>query len=306
MGGLRAIMLSGVFSAGLAGAAQAADLLPPPPPVDAPAVVAPDADFSGWYIRGDVGIGAHRSVGLRSTPDPLTQGGAGFVPTSYNILPAMVSGTPYVGLGFGYKFNNWIRADFTSEYRTSTFSSQDQLLFNNGAAAPNTQFYALRNSYRGNLSASVFLFNAYLDLGTWAGITPFVGAGVGLARTTLSGVQDNGYNNLYAGPGSPATANTSGNYKTSTTNSLAWALMAGAAYDVNSRLKLELGYRYLNVGKVKSAVPDCNAFGPGLQPCNIALEMKRSGTHEIRVGLRWMLAEPAFAPPPPAPIVRKY
>ena len=60
--------------------------------------------------------------------------------------------------------------------------------------------------------------------------------------------------------------------------------MAGAAYDVNARLKLEMGYRYLNMGAAKSSIPACNAFGPGLQPCDIGLEMRRGGVHDIRLG----------------------
>jgi opacity protein-like surface antigen len=237
----------------------------------------------------------------------MTQGTATFVPTSYSLSHGQVSGAPFIGFGFGYKINNWFRADITGEYRTATFSARDELVWNNGAAAPNTQNNVLRNFYRGNLSTMVLMANGYVDLGTWHGFTPFVGAGIGMARSRLSGMTDNGYNNLFAGPGSPASSITSGAYRTSTTTSLAWALMAGFAYDVNSRLKLELGYRYLNVGKVKSAVPDCNAFGPGLQACNVALHANRSGSHDLKIGLRWMLADmPVVAAPPPAPIVRKY
>ena len=34
--------------------------------------------------------------------------------------------------------------------------------------------------------------NTYIDLGTWWCITPFIGAGVGGAYSTISGIQDNG------------------------------------------------------------------------------------------------------------------
>jgi opacity protein-like surface antigen len=305
MGSLRATLLSGAVFLVAAGAAQAADLLPPAPRIEAP-IAEPEPDFSGWYIRGDVGIGAHRSLKMRSVPDPMTQGAANFVPTSYNILPAMLSGSPFVSLGAGYRFNNWFRADITSEYRTASFSTQDQLVFNNGVAAPNTSSTVLRNFYRGNIGSMVYLLNGYIDLGTWSGVTPYVGAGIGFARQKIYGATENGYSNTFAGPGAGTTANTSGNYKTKTTTSFAWALMAGASYNVNRRLALDLGYRYLNLGEARSSVPNCNAFGPGLQPCNIALRMKRGGVHDLRIGFRWMMADPVPAAPPPAPIVRKY
>lgn len=304
MGSLRAVLLSGVVSLGVTGYAQAADLLPPAPRLEAPVQAQPDEDFSGWYIRGDVGIGAHRTIKMRGRPDPMTQVFPNFVPTSYNILSAAVSGSPFVGLGFGYRFNNWFRMDFTSEYRTATFSSQDQLVFNNPLVGSTA---VLRNFYRGNLTSMVYMLNGYVDLGTWHGVTPFVGAGVGVARQTLHGVTDNGYINTTAGPGAGTTANTSGNFKAKTTTSFAWAVMAGAAYHVNSNLKLELGYRYLNMGNVRASIPSCNAFGPGLQGCTSSFEMRRSGVHDIRLGFRWQFGErPQVVAPPPRPIVRKY
>ena len=73
MGSLRAVLLSGVVIAGLTGVAKAADLLPPAPRIEAPAYADPDPEFSGWYIRGDVGIGAARTLRMRSVPDPMTR-----------------------------------------------------------------------------------------------------------------------------------------------------------------------------------------------------------------------------------------
>ena len=36
------------------------------------------------------------------------------------------------------------------------------------------------------------MVNGYVDLGTWSGITPYVGAGVGFAYNKLSGFTDSG------------------------------------------------------------------------------------------------------------------
>ena len=305
MGSYKALMLASAFVVGAAGAAKAADLLPPAPRVEAP--IAAEPDFSGWYIRGDVGIGLRRGVDLRSVPDPLTQGGPGFVPTNYSLSAARFSAAPLIGFGIGYKVNQWFRTDLTFDYRDASFSAHDTLVWNNGVAPPGMQSVVLRNFYRGNLTTMTALFNGYFDLGTWYGITPFVGAGIGIARQTIHGMTDNGYSNIFAGPGAGSSFATSGTYRMSHSTRLAWALMAGVAYDVNARLKLELGYRYLRVGNVKTAIPNCNAFGPGFQPCNVTLQFKGSGSHDLRIGLRWMLSEPApVAAPPPAPIVRKY
>ncbi len=75
------------------------------------------------------------------------------------------------GLGIGYQFNNWFRADVTGEYRGgTTFRGLDT--------------YSARraNDYHGTKSEWLFLANAYIDLGTWWCVTPFIGAGIGYSQ----------------------------------------------------------------------------------------------------------------------------
>ena len=77
------------------------------------------------------------------------------------------------GLGVGYQFNNWFRADVTGEYRGK-------------AQLPRHRYRQLqrrRSRHRRPITRSksewVVLANAYVDLGTWWCMTPFIGAGVG-------------------------------------------------------------------------------------------------------------------------------
>ena len=51
---------------------------------------------------------------------------------------------------------------------------------------------------------------------------------------------------------------------------LAWALMAGIAYDVSPNAKIDMGYRYVNLGK----------FGSGT---------KSTAINEYRIGFRYMI-----------------
>jgi opacity protein-like surface antigen len=286
--------------------ANAADLLPPPP-VIAPL---PVQDFSGWYLRGDVGMGLSHSVSASNVPNPLSQGGPGYVPTAYNLNAADFTSATFVKFGIGYQINSWFRTDITAEYRSSTFSTQDELSWNNGAGS----FNVLRNFYRGNMASFVGLVNGYADLGTWYGITPYIGAGVGFASNNVYGVTDNGFNNLYAGPGSFATSNTGGYYSSKTTSSFAWALMAGLSYNVTSNLKLDFGYRYLNYGTASAGSPHCFGPGPGFSTCNNVLTFARAGSHDFSIGMRWMLADygpaplqaPVAYPAPQRPLVSKY
>ena len=95
------------------------------------------------------------------------------------------------GLGVGYQMNDWLRLDFTGEYRGgSKFHALDQ--FNN-AGMINT------NDYTFTKKEWLFLANAYLDLGTWWCITPFIGAGVGFTNLTIGNYRDN--NDIAGGGG---------------------------------------------------------------------------------------------------------
>jgi opacity protein-like surface antigen len=93
-------------------------------------------------------------------------------------------------------------------------------------------------------------------------------------------------------------------YGSKSKTNFAWAVMAGLAYDVNERLKLELGYRYINMGDLKGM------NGCGNPTCGI-IGLKDVDAHEFRIGMRWMLGGPTYAaaPPPmpyPAHVTKKF
>ena len=125
----------------------------------------------------------------------------------------------FFGLGVGYKFNDWFRADFTGEYRgKANFHGSDNVTFTGGQGVDN---------YSGSKSEWVFMANAYVDLGTWWCVTPYVGAGVGMANIKISGFRDDGFN--YTGGGlnnSTAYADDANKWN------FAWALHAGLTYKV--------------------------------------------------------------------------
>ncbi|MBL8587469.1 MAG: porin family protein, partial [Methylobacteriaceae bacterium] len=314
MGSLKALTLAGGVALAASTVARAADLPPPPPPEPAPIVA---ADFGGWYLRGDVGIGMH--VGrpaLRTTPDPLATGafngcdGAGGTGNcytgatygAYNFLNPNISRSTFVGLGVGYQLNHWLRADATLEFRGGAhLQAVDQLLetgtytFVNADGTigfgPAAYSRPLRNFYRGSVSSIVAMINGYVDLGTWHGVTPYVGVGVGLARNTISGLTDQGFSyNSLNGVGSPTGGFWTDGHKTN----FAWALMAGLGYSVSSNLKLELGYRYMNLGKMTSGASRCfngTGAGGGFAPCSIKISTGSIDSHDVRIGMRWMLGE---------------
>ncbi len=253
---------------------------------------------SGLYLRGDIGVGVGR-VGsyanddLAAIPDAVFIGGKH--PTPF-----------FIGAGVGYRFNNWLRADLTGEYRAkASIGVTDR--FTNPFLAPRARrpIPIAATSLR-----RCFLANAYVDLGTFCVLgclTPYLGAGVGVAYNTVSGLVDQGVQQPGGvGPAFP----TLGYAGTGSKTSLAWALHAGVGYQVNDRLSLELGYRYLNLGKAESGRL-INPFAAG--PTQAPLKLSNIDSHDIRISMRWALnadccgtpivAAPVYAPPP---MVRKY
>jgi opacity protein-like surface antigen len=223
---------------------------------------------------------------MRSTFD------AGFVVDKPRFESSRLGDSTIIGLGVGYKFNNWLRADVTGEYRTAGHFGAVESYGPTFCTSASGRCY---DSYSASISNAVFLANGYVDIGTWYGLTPFVGAGVGFASSTVRGLTDTGNSLGAQGFGWAADK---------TTTNFAWALMAGLGYTVNSNLKLELGYRYLNMGTVTSAGINCT----NAPACGNEVQRFKLASHDIRLGMRWMFNEPPPPPMPPMqmPLVRKY
>ena len=319
MGQFKALTLAGAFVLATAGAALAADLLPPPAPVEA----VPDVEFSGWYIRGDVGVGINSMNSWKSSFQDTT-----FVPTANYVdvrrEQRNIGDSAFLRAGIGYQVNNWFRADVTGEYRTSAsytatesyrntgFAAGPSLVPLQGCAGPAAYNYdtvggvltANNNGaaercydrYNANVRSAVVLANGYFDLGTWNNLTPYVGAGIGAAYNMMSGITDQGNS---AGFGQSKSVN-----KTN----LAWALMTGVSYSVTQNLKLELGYRYLNMGSINSNPIVCNVT----VGCHYEVQKFKLASNDIHIGMRWMLggATPVSQPlnwePHPGPLVKRY
>jgi opacity protein-like surface antigen len=272
MGSVRFLALAAAAAGAFTtGAANAADFpLPPPPP---PPVV---EEFGGWYLRGDVGM-TNQRVGSLDNVLFATTPALRIVDTNFE------SGMLF-GVGVGYKFNSWLRFDVTGEYRGETgFHGLD--LWNDGTP----RF----NNYTAKKSELLFLANVYADLGTWYGVTPFVGAGIGFSRVGIHSFRDMGID----GAGNPTLGYADSDYKWN----FAWAVHAGVAYEVTKNFTIELAYRYVSLGDGQSG--DIIAFD-GTNLVNNPMHFRDLDSHDLKLGVRWMFASGYdFAPPP---LIRKF
>lgn len=284
MGKLKALVFSGAGLLLSLAPALAADLLPPPAPIEPPAAM-PVAEFSGWYLRGDIGIGQNTREKFRSSFAP------GFVVPGLQYDSSSVSSHVFAGVGVGYQFNSWLRADVTGEWRGAARWRAAES-YTDPACGPAGRCVDL---YRGNISSGVFLANGYVDLGTWYGFTPYVGIGVGTANNRIGAIHDRGVNTGGFGT-SPAVNKWVG----------AWAIMAGASVNVGPNMKIDFGYRYLDAGKMTGGAIVCQPVGIA---CGFERHSFRLASHDFRVGWRYMFGGEVVAPPPPMappPLVRKY
>ncbi|MFK8250377.1 outer membrane protein [Ancylobacter terrae] len=275
---MRGLMMSAI--AGLAalaaqtGAGLAADM--PEPVYKAPEI---PVAVGGWYLRGDIGVSWQDVDNLVSVENQSND----FIWLGKNFDAAAI-----LGVGVGYKFNDWFRADVTGEYRAkSSFSGVDTYDYWNG-----DEYIARTNHYTADKQEWVFLANAYLDLGTWHSITPFVGAGIGAASVKVSNYSDwdptPGYESLaYAG------SDTKWNF--------AWALYAGLAYQITPTFSVEVAYRYIDLGDGRTA--DVVA-SDGTNNYYNPVTFEDITSQDVKIGFRWLFGGGSDADDYPP--VRKY
>ena len=284
MASLKALCLAGVASLGVTATVHAADLLPPAPvPVYAPPV-SPLVLDGAFYLRGDVGVGINDLRTRSSTFDSP-------VP-DVRYEDSSITDSPIIDIGVGYRFNNYFRADITGEYRgTAEFRANES--YNSGYFIDGSGGRSYDN-YDAHIRAVVGLINGYVDVGTWYGVTPFVGAGVGVANVQVKGLTDisyGGYDGFGDGGGGIAPTRSQTNF--------AFAAMAGLDFAVTPNVTLELSYKYLNMGNVSSGAINCLSA----PSCPNEVQHYHLQANDIRLGFRYTFA--SLLPPPP-PLIRKY
>ncbi|HEY8566277.1 MAG TPA: outer membrane protein [Beijerinckiaceae bacterium] len=264
MGSLRTWIIAGALA--VSGQAFAADLLPPAPVFDQ-GDAAPITELgSGWYIRGDIGYTDYiKPKEVRGWSDGR--------PFDKLDLESATS----VGGGFGYKLTNWLRADVTADYR---FGSDFEAL------SSGTNYVHGYSRDWARQQSHTLLANAYLDLGTYYGFTPYVGAGVGVAQTHFSPY------NAQVVCKTPVCVDAYGLvppvevFPPKRRYNLAYAFMAGTAFNLGQGFLVDLGYRYLNVGETETLR---NAYTSGSSVAYIGTKIQPLRAHEVRLGVRYMI-----------------
>jgi opacity protein-like surface antigen len=172
-----------------------------------------------------------------------------------------IGSSPIVGVGVGAKFLPFLRTDLTLSYRPGY-----------SFAAPPTAIEPPGTTGRGDVKALAAMLNAYYDFPSFAGFTPYVGGGIGVARdqvgTTTLSANSNG-----------ATVATLGG---ATTTQFAWQASAGVSYSIIPAVALDIGYRYFDAGEGRSG----NTVTIGGVTAAFPVQRGDIHAHEIQVGIR--------------------
>jgi opacity protein-like surface antigen len=266
-------------------AAHAAEPYYPPQPYQEPfpepVPELPPPAVSGWYLRGDISYDVYK--------DPKVHYNEDVFPLKFKT--AEIDDTWNIGFGFGYRFNDWFRTDATFAYHHTT----DFRGTTGGECAPWIDGKCFSKE-KAQVTKFTALANAYVDLGHWWGVSPYVGAGIGGAFIDWSNYH---FVNVCEGPcggfvfgGHDWWSNSDWHF--------AWALMAGVAVDLTPNLALDVGYRFVNIDD--GVIIKDNEF------LNGDVKFKDLREHEARIGLRYTFAAPQpFIPDaPPPPVVAKF
>lgn len=247
--------------------AFAADILEPIPVVATPV---PD-DYSGWYIRGDVGY-----VFSSSTDGHYRAYDTNFgrYTDEFHYSDIDFGDTYSLGGGVGYRWAEHFRTDLTVDYY-----DLDDI---KGSSDCSYSFGLGNCRYNDSSSADVWtaMANAYVDLPYFGPITPYFGAGIGAAYVDYGSL-----NNEICTPDCGVSGNYVGTHEGYDDWRFATALMAGASIDLTHSLALDVGYRYTHVYG-----GDAFSFDEGDRALGAAgVQLKDNGfdIHTVRAGLRY-------------------
>lgn len=233
---------------------------------------------SGWYLRGDVGYAFSTSASGSFNYRTYDSGTGTYSSATYD--SASVSGGISYGIGFGYAFTDLLRADLTAERFEIRFNG---VRTSSSPCAGQPVGTTCRSTDSATLFGTSVLANGYVDLGTFAGFTPYIGAGAGVTHVTWGSLSST--NACVSGAGACAGAATTATHPGQTSWRFTYAAMAGMAYDINDKLKVRLGYKYRKIsgGPMYSFNSADRAAGAtGTQGTDPGFSQ-----HEVKLGLRY-------------------
>lgn len=162
----------------------------------------------------------------------------GTLPRGQFVNSSQHSTTPLLGAELGYKYDDKFRAGFELSYRPNYTFQDSETGSDNQGSGSSTQ------TSKYNTKSFTAMANVYYDILTKNDITPYVTAGLGLARNTVKETQI--VSALVNANSSTKIVNA-----TSSKSSFAFKLGFGAKYKINQDFDLDARYQYSNLGRLR-------------------------------------------------------
>lgn len=213
------------------------------------AVPAQAFDMTGFYVAGKAGASFMTADSISNTTN-----GAAFDAGKTSEDDTVGAFGVAVGLNHKPLMGCPIRTEIEYMYRSPFTYKTDQAFVTPG----------VQNSGEGGLTSQTLLFNLFWDITTWNDLTPYVGGGLGAAfHHTESRITASGFGMTASGT------------KKQDNTDFAWQLGAGVGYNLTKNWKVDLGYRYMDMGEAEWGDKD------------IAHLTGDIAAHEVLLGIRY-------------------
>lgn len=167
-------------------------------------------------------------------------------------------------LAAGYNFKPRFDVPLRAELEISIFDNADT---DEETVTINGRQYKATNIH--GMQVFTLFVNGYWDINTGSAFTPYVTAGLGMARLSSDGA-------LYG-----EIANGGWQFGDSTVNNFAWNVGLGLSYAFTGQFSVDAGYRYASLGSASNPA-EANAMGAN------SIDGSDLGMHQFSLGLRYM------------------
>ena len=232
------------------------------------------AQGSGFYVGGHIG-----AAGVETNSNiyhSVTINGStsqdGYVPFGQERDIGLAGGVS-VGYNFNEQFGAPVRVElnYTARSESKMSGKKWDYLYD----LEGTPFVYLDHAEKVDLQT--LMVNLWADIPTGTAFRPYVGGGICAAFLKYKNNTDFRLNST----GEAVGTFTSGSE--SATN-FAWSLGGGVAYDFTPNWTMDLGYRYINAGKISTEVKRDRIFGSGTNNYKTGTKVR---SHEVFLGGRY-------------------
>ena len=206
-------------------------------------------DTTGFYLGGQLGASILKANSIKDTVSYHNYFSKDFKIGSFK--NGKIAGALNIGYNFKYDYDLPLRAELSYTMRGNSDKK-----YNYGYSDVILPGDHLKTSDSHKVRMHTLMVNAYYDIETNRSITPFVGAGLGVAFTKLAQTYSAQYESVYYdGAGSVGMSDTKTKF--------AWNVAAGVAYNIDENLDVDFTARYVNAGKtsIKTNIQGVNVKG---------------------------------------------